>query len=117
MSYKALYRTYRPTTFSEVAGQENIIKTLQNSLINQKRVTLIFLVVLVVLVRSTVARLFAKAINCGNGTDARTCNVCANCIAITNNQTTDIIELDAASNNGVEEIRQILKNKLYAKSL
>lgn len=109
MSYKALYRTYRPTTFSEVAGQENIIKTLQNSLINQKTSHAYIFSGPRGIGKTTVARLFAKAINCETAPTQEPCNVCANCIAITNNQTTDIIELDAASNNGVEEIRQILE--------
>ena len=92
MSYKALYRTYRPTTFSEVAGQENIIKTLQNSLINQITSHAYIFSGPRGIGKTTVARLFAKAINCETAPTQEPCNVCANCIAITNNQTTDIIE-------------------------
>jgi DNA polymerase-3 subunit gamma/tau len=109
MAYKALYRTYRPITFAQVAGQESIIKTLQNSLITKKTSHAYIFSGPRGIGKTTVARIFAKALNCEQAPTSEPCNVCANCLSVTNNQTTDIIELDAASNNGVDEIRQILE--------
>lgn len=109
MAYKALYRSYRPNTFEEVAGQEYIIKTLKHALINKRTSHAYIFSGPRGIGKTTIARLFAKALNCKNLIEGEPCNECSSCESIINNETTDIIELDAASNNGVDEIRAILE--------
>jgi len=116
MAYKALYRTYRPSTFSEVAGQNHIKKTLQNALKANKISHAYLFSGPRGIGKTTIARLLAKAVNCANAPTKEPCNQCASCLSIMYNQSTDIIELDAASNNGVEEIRQILEKVNYLPS-
>ncbi len=109
MAYQALYRKYRPTKFSEVVGQKYIIKTLKNA-VSENRVMHAYLFSGPRGIgKTSLARIFARAVNCLNPQNGEPCNECANCRAITIEETTDIIELDAASNNGVEEIRNILE--------
>jgi DNA polymerase-3 subunit gamma/tau len=116
MAYKALYRTYRPSTFSEVAGQNHIKKTLQNALKANKISHAYLFSGPRGIGKTTIARLLAKAVNCASAPTKEPCNQCASCLSIMYNQSTDIIELDAASNNGVEEIRQILEKVNYLPS-
>lgn len=109
MSYIALYRKYRPNKFSDVIGQDIIVKILQNSIIsnnishaylfNGPRGT----------GKTSLAKIFAKAVNCLNPNNGEPCEKCDICKILKNNET-DIIEIDAASNNGVEEIREIRNN-------
>ena len=108
MSYKALYRSYRPTNFGEVIGQKHVIQTLKNALKEDKISHAYAFCGLRGIGKTTIARILAKAVNCLNLNNGEPCNECANCKAIDENATTDIIELDAASNNGVDEIRNIL---------
>lgn len=108
MAYKALYRSYRPSKFSEVVGQKHVIQTLKNAIKEKKTSHAYVFSGLRGIGKTTIARILAKAVNCKNSVDGEPCNVCANCLAIMNNETTDIIELDAATNNGVDEIRNIL---------
>lgn len=109
MAYQALYRKYRPTKFSEVVGQKYIIKTLKNA-VSENRVMHAYLFSGPRGIgKTSLARIFARAVNCLNPQNGEPCNECANCRAIAVEETTDIIELDAASNNGVEEIRNILE--------
>ena len=107
MAYTALYRTFRPTTFEEMVGQEHITKTLKNQIIagrvghaylfNGGRGT----------GKTSSAKILARAINCLNPKDGEPCNECEICKAALNGSLTDIVEMDAASNNSVEDIRQI----------
>lgn len=108
MAYKALYRSYRPSKFSEVVGQKHVIQTLKNAIKEKKTSHAYVFSGLRGIGKTTIARILAKVVNCKNSVDGEPCNACANCLAIMNNETTDIIELDAATNNGVDEIRNIL---------
>ena len=103
MAYKALYRSYRPSKFSEVVGQKHVIQTLKNAIKEKKTSHAYVFSGLRGIGKTTIARILAKAVNCKNSVDGEPCNACANCLAIMNNETTDIIELDAATNNGVDE--------------
>ena len=109
MAYIALYRNYRPNNFSEVAGQKHIIKTIKNAVINKKISHAYLFSGQRGIGKTTIARILAKAVNCLNPIDGEPCNECANCKAISNNETPDIIEIDAASNNGVDEMRFLLE--------
>ena len=108
MAYKALYRSYRPINFDEVIGQKHVIQTLKNALKEDKISHAYVFCGLRGIGKTTVARILAKAVNCLNLQNGEPCNECANCKAINEADTTDIVELDAASNNGVDEIRNIL---------
>lgn len=109
MAYKALYRTYRPTRFDEVVGQKHIVKILENA-VNEDKISHAYIFSgLRGIGKTTIARIFAKAVNCLNPVEGEPCNNCPNCLAIMNDETTDVVELDAASNNGVDQMREILE--------
>ncbi len=113
MSYKALYRTYRPHSFDTVVGQRHIVKTLQNAL-NQHKVSHAYLFCGPRGTgKTTVAKLVAKSVNCENPSEAP-CNHCENCIGIQQGNHPDVIEIDAASNNGVDQIRDLIEKVKYA---
>ena len=113
MSYQVLYRTYRPSKFSEVVGQEYIVKILKNTIKNQKIAHAYLFAGPRGTGKTTIAKLFAKAINCENFNE-ESCDECASCLAFKENNHPDIIELDAASNNSVEDIREIIDQVPYA---
>ncbi len=112
MGYKALYRTYRPSTFEEVAGQQHIVKTLQNALKNNKIAHAYLFAGPRGTGKTSMAKLFAKALNCEHGIGCQ-CNECKNCIAINEGTHPDVLEIDAASNNGVDEIRDLIDKVKY----
>ena len=112
MAYKALYRTYRPQTFEEVAGQKHIIRTLRNALANNKIAHAYLFCGPRGTGKTTMAKLFAKALNCEEGLGHQ-CNKCSNCIEITEGSHPDVIEIDAASNNGVEQVRDLIDKVNY----
>ncbi len=107
MTYKALYRTYRPQKFSEVVGQEHIVRTLQNSILNNKISHAYLFSGPRGTGKTSVARIFAKTLNCENQENVEPCGVCLSCIEIAQSNSPDVVEIDAASNNGVDEIREI----------
>ena len=111
MAYQTLYRKYRPKTFELVYGQDVIVKTLKNVIKNDKLSHAYLFTGPRGTGKTSSAKLFAKAINCLNNKDGDACNECENCKSFNNNSNPDIIEIDAASNNGVDEIREI-KNKV-----
>ena len=105
--YQSLYRKYRPKSFEEVVGQTVIIKTLQNSVKNNKLSHAYLFTGPRGTGKTSIAKILAKTINCENLEKSNPCNKCVNCTQINNKQFIDIIEIDAASNNGVDEIREI----------
>jgi len=113
MSYKALYRTYRPKTFSEVVGQRAVLKTLKNSIEQNKIAHAYLFCGPRGTGKTTMARLFAKALNCSTGVGNQ-CNNCENCIAIMNGNHPDVYEIDAASNSGVENVRNLIEQVGFA---
>lgn len=112
MAYKALYRTYRPQTFEEVAGQKHIIRTLKNALASNKIAHAYLFCGPRGTGKTTMAKLFAKALNCEEGIGHQ-CNKCSNCLEIVEGSHPDVIEIDAASNNGVEQVRDLIDKVNY----
>ena len=112
MAYKALYRTYRPTTFEEVAGQQHIVKTIRNALTTGKIAHAYLFAGPRGTGKTTMAKLLAKALNCEHGIGCQ-CNECKNCQAINEGTHPDVLEIDAASNNGVDEIRDLIDKVKY----
>ena len=109
--YHALYRKYRPQTFSDVVGQDVIVKTLKNSIINDKFGHAYMFIGPRGTGKTTLSKIFARSINCINPIDGESCGKCSNCLCSYEKECVDIIEMDAASNNGVDEIRE-LRNKI-----
>ncbi len=116
MSYQALYRVWRPQTFRDVVGQEHITKTLQNALLHDKFSHAYLFSGPRGTGKTSAAKIIAKAINCERAPVAEPCNECASCRGITDGSINDVIEIDAASNNGVDEIRDIRDKVKYAPS-
>ena len=114
MAYQALYRKWRPRTFDSVIGQEDITNTLKNAI---KRGTISHAFLFAGprgTGKTSCAKIFAKALNCTNLQDGEPCNECENCLAADKGAMADIMEIDAASNNGVDEIREIRDKVKYA---
>ena len=107
MEYLALYRKYRPIRFSDISGQDNIVKIIHNSIVNNKISHAYLLCGPRGTGKTTMAKLIARMVNCENLIDGEPCGKCNSCLSINNNSNDDIIEMDAASNNGVDEIREI----------
>lgn len=114
MAYKALYRLYRPQTFDEVVGQNHILQTLKNAIRTGKIAHAYLFSGPRGTGKTSMAKLLAKAVNCTAPVEQRPCNQCANCRSITEGSYPDVIEFDAASNNGVDEIRDIVDKVKYA---
>lgn len=114
--YEVLARKYRPQNFSELAGQEHVSRTLQNA-IDSGRIAHAFLFTGARGVgKTSTARIMAKTLNCERGVTHEPCNVCSQCIEITKGTSTDVFEIDGASNNGVDDVRDLRDNIKYLPS-
>ena len=114
MSYTALYRKFRPQDFESVKGQEHIVTTLRNQ-IKTGRIGHAYLFCGTRGTgKTSVAKLFAKAVNCENPSEGSPCGECVLCRAIASGASMNVIEIDAASNNGVDNIREIVEEVAYS---
>lgn len=114
MSYQALYRVWRPQKFDDMVGQDVVTRTLKNALITEQTSHAYLFTGPRGTGKTSAAKIFAKAVNCHYLKDGEPCNECVTCKAITEGTLNDVIEIDAASNNGVEEIRDIRDKAKYA---
>jgi len=115
--YIALYRRFRPITFLDVVDQEQIVKVLKHQIINNQIGHAYLFCGSRGTGKTTTAKIFSRAVNCVNPINGEPCNECEICKGILNSSITDVMEIDAASNNGVEDIRAIRENVIYAPTL
>ena len=113
MSYVALYRKFRPQTFAEVKGQEHVVRALTNQLINNRIGHAYLFTGTRGTGKTSAAKIFAKAVNCLHPINGEPCNECENCLSVNAGNFVDVVEVDAASNNGVDDIRRIIEEVRY----
>jgi DNA polymerase-3 subunit gamma/tau len=114
MTYQALARKWRPKTFAELAGQEHVVTALTNALTRRQLHHAYLLTGTRGVGKTTIARILAKSLNCiTNGVTATPCGTCAACLDIDAGRFVDLLELDAASNTGIDNMREILDNARY----
>src|SRR5947199_9543647 len=114
MSYQVLARKWRPKTFAELSGQEHVVTALTNALSRGRLHHAYLLTGTRGIGKTTIARILAKSLNCVNGVTPTPCGVCPACIEIDAGRFVDLLELDAASNTGIDNMRDILDNARYA---
>ena len=113
MAYQALYRKYRPSNFDEVVGQQPIIQTLKNAIVQNRIAHAYLFCGPRGTGKTSIAKIFAKMLNCEDKSN-KPCGKCTNCKMVQNGSHPDIIEIDAASNNGVDEVRNLIDKVKYA---
>lgn len=111
--YQALYRKYRPKTFDDLLGQDHVTKTLKNQILNDSIGHAYLFSGTRGTGKTSAAKIFSRAVNCLDTEDGNPCNKCRNCLEILDDSTMDVIEMDAASNNSVEDIRQLREKVIY----
>jgi DNA polymerase-3 subunit gamma/tau len=114
MTYQALARKWRPKTFAELSGQEHVVRALSNALERGRLHHAYLLTGTRGVGKTTIARILAKSLNCVKGVTATPCGVCPACVDIDAGRFVDLLELDAASNTGIDNMREILDNARYA---
>ena len=114
MSYQALARKWRPKTFAEISGQEHVVRALTNALERGRLHHAYLLTGTRGVGKTTIARILAKSLNCATGVTATPCGVCPACVDIDAGRFVDLLELDAASNTGIDNMREVLDNARYA---
>ena len=112
--YQALYRKWRPKTFSDVIGQSHITQTLQKQVAEGRTSHAYLFTGTRGTGKTTCAKILAKAVNCEHPVDGDPCNCCASCLGIENGSFLDVLELDAASNNGVDQVRALRDEAIYS---
>ncbi len=112
----ALYRRYRPQTFAAIVGQEHVTRTLRNAIGSGQVSHAYLLSGSRGIGKTTIARLIAKAVNCTKAKDGEPCDSCENCLAIRDGRFLDLIEIDAASNRGIDEMRDLREKVRFAPS-
>ncbi|MDO5707363.1 MAG: DNA polymerase III subunit gamma/tau [Andreesenia angusta] len=116
MSYKAIYRRFRPNNYNDLIGQENVVKILQNQIKNNNIAHAYLFSGIRGTGKTSAAKIFARAVNCLNPKDGNPCNKCEICRGIINEEIMDIVEIDAASNNKVDDIRELKESSNYPPS-
>ncbi|HSN66262.1 MAG TPA: DNA polymerase III subunit gamma/tau, partial [Fusibacter sp.] len=116
MSYQALYRQWRPQDFDEIIGQNHIIIPLKNQIVSNSYGHAYIFSGTRGTGKTSTAKIFARAVNCLNNTDGNPCNKCENCLSILEDQFIDVVEMDAASNNSVDDIRELREHIKFAPS-
>ena len=116
MSYQALYRQWRTQDFDEIIGQNHIIIPLKNQIVSNSYGHAYIFSGTRGTGKTSTAKIFARAVNCLNNTDGNPCNKCENCLSILEDQFIDVVEMDAASNNSVDDIRELREHIKFAPS-
>lgn len=116
MAYQVLARKWRPKTFEQLVGQEHVVRALANALTQNRLHHAYLLTGTRGVGKTTIARIMAKSLNCETGVTAQPCGVCSACVQIDGGRYVDLLELDAASNTGIDNMREVLEAAMYAPS-